>query len=291
LFAGLARDRDDAAFADVCSDQAAQLRSNIEAQAWDGAWYRRAWFDDGTPLGSSSNDECQIDSISQSWAVISNGGDPVRARQAMTAVDQRLVRRDKQIIQLLDPPFDKSDLEPGYIKGYIPGVRENGGQYTHAAIWTTMAFAMLGDTERAWEFFAMLNPVHHGSTADAIERYKVEPYVMCADIYGVSPHIGRGGWTWYTGAAGWMYRLTVETLLGLQREVDHLRIAPCVPADWDSYKIHYRYRDTVYHITVKRVGEPSGQVTRVRVDGAERPDARIPLVDDGRERFVEVDLG
>jgi cellobiose phosphorylase len=290
LFSGLARDRDDTDFAELCRTQAVQLRSNIEAHAWDGAWYRRAWFDDGTPLGSSGNDECRIDSISQSWAVISNGGNPIRVRQAMTAVDQRLVRRDKQIIQLLDPPFDKSDLEPGYIKGYIPGVRENGGQYTHAAIWTTMAFAMLGDKERAWEFFAMLNPIHHGSTPEDIERYKVEPYVMCADIYGVPPHIGRGGWTWYTGAAGWMYRLTVETLLGLQLEVDHLRIAPCVPAEWESYKIHYRYRDTVYHIIVKRVGEASGQITRVRVDGAERPDTRIPLVDDRQEHFVEVDL-
>jgi cyclic beta-1,2-glucan synthetase len=300
LFAGLARDRNDQEFAELCSAQAALLRSNIEAQAWDGAWYRRAYFDDGTPLGSSSNDECQIDSISQSWAVISKGGDPLRARQAMMAVAQRLVRRDKQIIQLLDPPFDKSDLEPGYIKGYIPGVRENGGQYTHAAIWTTMAFAMMGDTERAWEFFALLNPVNHGSTADAIERYKVEPYVMCADIYGVSPHTGRGGWTWYTGAAGWMYRLTVETLLGLQLEVDHLRIAPCIPADWESYKIHYRYRETVYHITVRRIGEQSGQVIRVTldgtlvreagVDGAGRPQGVIPLVDDRREHYVEVDL-
>jgi cyclic beta-1,2-glucan synthetase len=290
-FAGLARSRGDATFAALCSDQAALLRSNIEKNAWDGAWYRRAWFDDGTPLGSSSNDECQIDSISQSWAVISNGGDPVRARQAMTAVDQHLVRRDKQIIQLLDPPFDKSDLEPGYIKGYIPGVRENGGQYTHAAIWTTMAFAILGDTERAWEFFTMLNPVHHGSTSEAIERYKVEPYVMCADIYAAPPHSGRGGWTWYTGAAGWMYRLTVETLLGLQLEVDYLRIAPRVPADWDSYKIHYRYRETVYHITVKRIGEPSAQVTRVTVDGTECLDTRIPLVDDRQQHFVEVDLG
>jgi cellobiose phosphorylase len=288
LFAGLARDRNDQEFAELCGAQAAQLRSNIETQAWDGAWYRRAYFDDGTPLGSSANDECQIDSISQSWAVISKGGDPVRARQAMTAVDQRLVRRDKQIIQLLDPPFDKSVLEPGYIKGYIPGVRENGGQYTHAAIWTTMAFAMLGDTERAWEFFALLNPVHHGSTPEAIERYKVEPYVMCADIYGVSPHTGRGGWTWYTGAAGWMYRLTVETLLGLQLEVDHLRIAPCIPADWASYKIHYRYRETVYHITVRRIGEPSGPVSRVTVDDVECPDTRVPLVDDHREHHVEV---
>ncbi|MDP1644223.1 MAG: glucoamylase family protein, partial [Thiobacillus sp.] len=291
LFAGLARDRDDAAFAEVCSGQAARLRTNIEAQAWDGAWYRRAYFDDGTPLGSSTNDECQIDSISQSWAVISKSGDPTRARQAMAAVDQRLVRRDKQIIQLLDPPFDKSELEPGYIKGYVPGVRENGGQYTHAAIWTTMAFAMMGDAERAWEFFAMLNPVNHGSTPDAIERYKVEPYVMCADIYGASPHTGRGGWTWYTGAAGWMYRLTVETLLGLQLEVDHLRIAPCIPAHWDSYKIHYRYRETVYHITVRRVAGQSGQVIRVTVDGVTCPDTRIPLIDDRREHYVEVDLG
>ena len=291
LFAGLARGRGDAAFADACSDQAAQLRSNIEAHAWDGGWYRRAWFDDGTPLGSSRNDECQIDSISQSWALISNGGDRVRAHQAMAAVDQRLVRRDAQLIQLLDPPFDKSELEPGYIKGYVPGVRENGGQYTHAAIWTTMAFAMMGDRERAWECFAMLNPIHHGSTADAIERYKVEPYVMCADIYGAPPHTGRGGWTWYTGAAGWMYRLTVETLLGLQLEVDHLRIAPCVPADWDAYTIHYRYRDTVYHITVRGAGEPSGQAARVTVDGVEQHDARIPLVDDRQAHHVEVVLG
>ena len=290
-FAGLARSRNDTGFAELCSDQAAQLRSNIEAHAWDGGWYRRAYFDDGTPLGSSSNDECQIDSISQSWSVISAGGDPLRNRQAMTAVDERLVRRDKQIIQLLDPPFDKSDLEPGYIKGYIPGVRENGGQYTHAAIWSTMAFAMLGDTERAWELFGMLNPVNHGSTAEDIESYKVEPYVMCADIYGVSPHIGRGGWTWYTGAAGWMYRLTVETLLGLQLEVDHLRIKPCVPADWESYKIHYRYRETVYHITISRAGEATGQVSRVTVDGTEYADTRIPLVDDRQEHFVEVELG
>lgn len=288
LIAGLARGRNDIAFADVCSDQAAQLLDNIEAQAWDGAWYRRAYFDDGTPLGSSGNDECRIDSISQSWAVISNGGDPLRARQAMAAVDQHLVRRDAQLIQLLDPPFDTSDLEPGYIKGYVPGVRENGGQYTHAAIWTTMAFAMLDDRERAWELFAMLNPVNHGSTPEAIEHYKVEPYVMCADIYGASPHTGRGGWTWYTGASGWMYRLAVETLLGLHLEVDHLRMTPCIPAHWQSYKIHYRYRETVYHIAVMRIGGQSDQAMRVTVDGADRPDNRIPLNDDRHDHAVEV---
>ncbi|MGD8592777.1 MAG: glucoamylase family protein, partial [Gammaproteobacteria bacterium] len=309
-FADLARGRNDAAFADVCIRQAAQLRNNIEANAWDGAWYRRAYFDDGTPLGSSENDECQIDSISQSWAVISGGGDPQRARQAMAAVDKRLVRRDTQLIQLLDPPFDKSDLEPGYIKGYVPGVRENGGQYTHAAIWATTAFAMQGDRERAWEMFDMLNPINHGSEPAEIERYKVEPYVMCADIYGAPPHTGRGGWTWYTGAAGWMYRLTVETLLGLQLEVDQLRITPCIPAHWESYKVHYRYRETVYHITVKSVDEKPEHVSRVTLDGVAlnvvsvdvtdvngtivndmaRPQGIIPLVDDRREHYVEVDM-
>jgi cyclic beta-1,2-glucan glucanotransferase len=299
-FAGLARGRDDAAFAEICTGQAALLRSNIEAHAWDGGWYRRAWFDDGTPLGSSDNDECRIDSISQSWAVISGGGDPERARQAMAAVDERLVRRDAQLIQLLAPPFDTSALEPGYIKGYVPGVRENGGQYTHAAIWATMAFAMLGDRDRAWELFSMLNPVNHGSQPDDIERYKVEPYVMCADIYAAPPHTGRGGWTWYTGAAGWMYRLSLETLLGLQLEVDKLRITPCVPAHWESYTIHYRYRETVYRIVVRFVAETPGQVSRVMVDGAVagavavdaagRPQGIIPLVDDHREHHVEVVL-
>lgn len=288
LFADLARSRDDAAFAALCVEQAELLRANIEAQAWDGGWYRRAWFDDGTPLGSSANDECQIDSISQSWAVISHGGDPLRARQAMAAVDRRLVRRDAQLIQLLDPPFDTSDLEPGYIKGYVPGVRENGGQYTHAAIWTTMAFAMLGDRERAWELFAMLNPIHHGSTPESIALYKVEPYVMCADIYGAAPHTGRGGWTWYTGAAGWMYRLSVETLLGLRLEVDRLRIAPCIPAHWAGYKIHYRYRDTVYHIAVGRGGEGTEQAMRVAVDGIEQAGNLVSLIDDRREHAVEV---
>ncbi len=267
LFADLARARGDTVFAETCSAQALLLRDNIESHAWDGGWYRRAYFDDGTPLGSSSNDECRIDSISQSWAVISHGGDVLRARQAMAAVDEHLVRRDAQIIQLLAPPFDKSNLEPGYIKGYVPGVRENGGQYTHAAIWASMAFAMLGDKERAWELYAMLNPVKHGITPEQVERYKVEPYVMCADIYGASPHTSRGGWTWYTGAAGWMYRLTVETLLGLQLEVDHLRITPCVPAHWESYKIHYRYRETFYHITLKRIAGEPGQVLHMLLDG------------------------
>ena len=300
LFTGLARSRGDEAFAEACAGQATLLLRNIEANGWDGGWYRRAYFDDGSPLGSIGNQECQIDSISQSWAVISGGGDPVRARQAMAAVDERLVRREAQLIQLLDPPFDKSDLEPGYIKGYVPGVRENGGQYTHAAIWAATAFALLGDRQRAWELFEMLSPVSHGGRPEDIERYKVEPYVMSADIYATPPHTGRGGWTWYTGAAGWMYRLTVETLLGLHLEVDRLRIAPCVPAHWQSYIIHYRFRETVYHITVTRSAASLGHEVRVTLDGVALEAARapgtgqaqgmIPLADDRREHHAQVEL-
>lgn len=298
-FAALAQARSDDEFADECRTQAETLRGHVESSAWDGAWYRRAWFDDGTPLGSSSNDECQIDSISQSWSIISGGGDPIRARQAMEAVNTRLVCREAQLIRLLDPPFDLSELEPGYIKGYVPGVRENGGQYTHAAIWTTMAFAMLGDAERAWDLYGMLNPINHGHTPETVALYKVEPYVMCADIYGSQPHTGRGGWTWYTGASGWMYRLTIETLLGLQLDVDCLRITPCLPAGWPSYKVSYRYRETVYQITIRRTGERSRDVTRVMLDGQTLEHAgragpergRIPLVDDLQPHEVDVELG
>ena len=202
LFANLARARGDDESARLCAGQAEELRENIEAHAWDGGWYRRAYFDDGTPLGSSTNEECSIDSISQSWSVISGAGDSARAGQAMAAVDRLLVDREAALVKLLDPPFDTSALEPGYIKGYVPGVRENGGQYTHGAIWAAMAFAMIGEATRAWELFSMLNPIHHGDQADEIELYKVEPYVMSADIYAAAPHTGRGGWTWYTGRGG-----------------------------------------------------------------------------------------
>jgi len=202
-------------------------------------------------------------------------------------VDKRLVRRDHALIQLLDPPFDTSNLNPGYIKGYVPGVRENGGQYTHAAIWTTMAFAALGDSRRAWELLAMINPVNHTGSPEAIATYKGEPYVVAADVYALSPHTGRGGWTWYTGSAGWMYRLIVESLLGLRLEVDTLRFAPCIPADWKSFTVHYRYRETVYHIAVLQTPGGKGE-TSVTVDGVERHDKAIPLVDDRQEHSVEV---
>ena len=286
-FTKVARLRGDLSFAERCQSEAAHMRQNIEQHGWDGEWYRRAYFDDGSPLGSASNPECQIDSIAQSWSVLSGAGDASRSRMAMSALDRRLVRRDHALIQLLDPPFDKSDLNPGYIKGYVPGVRENGGQYTHAAIWAAMAFAALGDRRRAWELLAMINPVNHARSPEGTATYKVEPYVVAADVYAVSPHTGRGGWTWYTGSAGWMYRLIVESLLGLRLEVDKLHVAPCLPADWKGFTLHYRYRETLYHISVLQVSDGNGE-KRVIVDGVEQQDKAIPLVDDRQEHLVEV---
>lgn len=278
-FADLARRRGDGAFAETCRAESGRLRLFLEDSAWDGEWYRRAYFDNGEPLGAKENLECQIDSIPQSWAVLSRAGDRDRARTAMDSVDRRLVRRDARIVQLFTPPFDTSDLNPGYIKGYIPGVRENGGQYTHAAIWADLAFAEMGDVNRAWEIFALIHPISHGNSPESIKTYKVEPYVVAADVYAAYPHTGRGGWTWYTGAAGWMYRLITESLLGLRLEVDALRFAPCIPADWPSFKIHYRYRETTYHITVQNEG--GGRcVKRVQVDGVEQEELILRLVDD-----------
>ncbi len=286
-FADVAIIHHDHEFSDRCHAEAAQLRQNIDKNGWDGEWYRRAYFDDGTPLGSAQNVECQIDSISQSWSVLSGAGDPARSQMAMQAVDRRLVRREDSIIQLLDPPFDKSDQNPGYIRGYVPGVRENGGQYTHAAIWTAMAFAKMGDNQRAWELLHMINPVNHGRTAKEIARYKVEPYVVAADVYAVSPHIGRGGWTWYTGSSGWMYRLIVESLLGLTLEGDTLSVAPCLPDDWESFKLNYRYRDTLYRIAVVQ-GSAEGGDGSVIVDGIAQIDRKIRLADDKQEHAVKI---
>jgi cellobiose phosphorylase len=287
-FSAIARLKHDDAFADRCLADAAQLRENIERHGWDGAWYRRAYFDDGTPLGSAGNEECQIDSIAQSWSVLSGAGDPERRRQAMRSLDQRLVRRDSNIVQLLDPPFDKSVLNPGYIKGYVPGVRENGGQYTHAAIWAAMAFAAQGERAEAWELFDMINPVNHGRSADSVATYKVEPYVVAADVYGVAPHSGRGGWTWYTGSAGWMYRLIVESLLGLRVEGDRLWLQPLLRAGWTGFELSYRYRQTMYRIEVRASGATGGS-TRVVLDGTLQPDG-LKLVDDGIEHRVMVEV-
>jgi cyclic beta-1,2-glucan synthetase len=207
----------------------------------------------------------------------------------MEALDKHLVRRDHGLVQLLNPPFDKSDLDPGYIKGYVPGVRENGGQYTQAAIWAAMAFSSLGDKQRAWELFEIINPVNHAKSPETISAYKVEPYVIAADVYALSPHIGRGGWTWYTGSAGWMYRFIVESLLGLKLEVDRLRFAPCLPTNWKSFKIHYRFRETLYHITILQMHCLNGSTT-VTVDGRKQDNETIPLVDDRKKHFAEVKI-
>ncbi len=288
-FKKIAEHREDLEFVQVCQTQALKLRENIEKNGWDGAWYRRAYFDDGEALGSASNLECQIDSIAQSWSVLSGAGDPKRVRMAMKALNERLVHRDSRIIQLLDPPFDKSSLNPGYIKGYVPGVRENGGQYTHAAIWAAMAFARLGDSQHAWELLGMINPINHAKSREGVHTYKVEPYVVAADVYAVSPHIGRGGWTWYTGSAGWMYRLILESLLGLKLESNKLSIEPCIPSDWKAFKIHYRYRETIYHVNVIRPPEGNSQVIVV-VDGMKQESKIISLVNDRKEHQVEIQI-
>ncbi len=288
-FGEVARLRGDVDFAVRCDGEAARLRRDIDENAWDGAWYRRAWFDDGSPLGTSANAECRIDSVAQSWAVLSAAGDPQRVRTAMEAVDRQLVERDAGLVRLLAPPFNRSMPNPGYIQGYLPGVRENGGQYTHAAVWAAMACAAIGEAERAWAFATMINPVNHARTAHSTAVFRTEPYVLAADVYSVAPHTGRGGWTWYTGSAGWMYRLLVESLLGLQVEGDTLRMAPCLPAAWTTIKLQYRHRETVYHITVNQTpgGDPGGQVN---VDGVDARDSLVHLVDDGKEHRVTMTI-
>ena len=288
-FVKTARRHQDEAFAKRCEDEAAKLSASLEEHGWDGEWFRRAYFDDGTPLGSKQNEECTIDSIAQSWSVLSNAVSKERQRQAMESLDKHLVKREAGIIQLLDPPFDKTPLDPGYIKGYVPGVRENGGQYTHAAVWATMAFATMGDARRAWELLHMISPITHGSSGDHIDVYKVEPYVMAADVYFGKPHQGRGGWTWYTGSAGWMYRLIMESLLGLRVEGEVLYIDPVLPSDWKGYNLSYRHRETDYQIAVHASSEESGP-RRILLNGELINNDRLPLVDDGGEHRVDFHL-
>jgi cyclic beta-1,2-glucan synthetase len=271
---------------------AARLRDCIEAEAWDGDWYRRAFFDDGTPLGSSENPECRIDSIAQSWSVIHGGAREARARRAMASVEEYLVHRGDGLVLLFAPPFDEWEVDPGYIKGYLPGVRENGGQYTHAAIWSVIAFASLGDGDRAGELFGLLNPINHASTRAGIHRYRVEPYVAAADVYSKAPHVGRGGWTWYTGAAGWMYRAGVEWILGFRLRGTRLAIDPCIPRDWRSFEITFRYHSTTYEIRVSNPNGANRGVIELSVDGAMVPaDSELELIDDGATHHVLVTLG
>jgi len=289
-FAPLARARGHEADAAHLCESAKALGAMIERHAWDGGWYLRAWNDDGVPVGSARSDECRIDSLPQSWAVLADAGSRERAERALDAVLEHLVDADAGIVRLFAPPFDKTPLDPGYVKGYVPGVRENGGQYTHAAVWVAIALAKLGRVDDAWRITRMLNPLTHARDADALQRYRVEPYVIAADVYAAQGHAGRGGWTWYTGSAGWMYRLMTESLLGLRREGSRLGFAPCVPDDWTRWRVTWYHGRTRYRIEFLRHA-PGAGVTRVGLDGVPQPGHAIELVDDGGEHEVLVQVG
>jgi cyclic beta-1,2-glucan synthetase len=283
LFAPQAADRD-AERGERWRAHGVKVREAIEREAWDGAWYRRATYDDGTWLGTMESEECRIDSIAQSWAVLSGAADPARATEAMASLDTHLVRRDDGLAILFTPPFDKTVLDPGYIKGYPPGLRENGGQYSHAAMWAILAYAKLGDGEKAAELFALVNPISHAVSPEQVDRYKVEPYVVAADVYAVSPHAGRGGWTWYTGSAGWMYRAGVEGILGIRREGATLVVEPCIPDAWPGFEATVNMASTLYRIRVDNPTPHARDDSHAVLDGARIPVAqgrvRVPL--DGR---------
>jgi len=287
-FQEIALIRKDSEYADRCQKAAVELKKNIEMNGWDGEWYLRAYFDDGTPLGSSKNEECKIDSIPQSWSVISGGGALAHSRSAMNAAYDRLVKKDLSVIQLFDPPFNQAVPNPGYIKGYLPGVRENGGQYTHAAVWLIMASAALADKQKTYDLIQMVNPLHHGSTAAGIAKYKTEPYVIAADVYAVENHEGMGGWTWYTGSAGWMYQLLAESFLGLKRQGNRLSFKPCVPDSWNDLQVKYRFGDTEYQITMVR--DQAAPNLKVWMDGVDQESNELLLVNDQVTHEIKVFL-
>jgi cellobiose phosphorylase len=279
----LARQLGDQVFAEHCAASIAPLTTSIEQQAWDGRWYRRAWFDDGTVLGSADNTECRIDALPQAWAALTGIGGSVRAHTAMASVEQLLVKRETGLMQVFDPPFNVSHPSPGYIQGYVPGVRENGGQYTHAAIWTIMGYAALGQAERAWELLTLIHPVSHSKTPTQIAQWQVEPYVVAADVYSAAAHAGRGGWTWYTGSSGWLYRLITESLLGLQRNGHRLCFTPCVTEQQLPISVRYRFGATYYDIRIV-----ADQQARVVCDEQVCDDGSVLLCDDGQAHQVTV---
>jgi cyclic beta-1,2-glucan synthetase len=289
-FAVHATARADTATADKCRSRADGYAAAVESSGWDGSWYRRAYFDDGSPLGSASDEECQIDAIAQSWAVLSGAANPARAMTAMRAVNERLVRDDARLVLLLTPPFDKSPRDPGYIKGYLPGVRENGAQYTHAALWTALAIAKLGDGDRAGQVMSMLNPFSHARSREGAERYKVEPYVVAADVYAAPGHEGRGGWTWYTGSASWSYRVSLEGVLGFEKRGTSIRFNPCIPASWPGFSIDYRFGASTYAIDVRNPDGVSTGVVSVTTDGIAADDSVLELIDDGLRHEVVVTI-
>jgi cyclic beta-1,2-glucan synthetase len=269
----------------------AQWLTGMLELSWDGGWYRRAYFDDGTPLGSAQNDECKIDSLTQSWAVLSDAAQPRRAAQAIEAVRAHLVRRDARLVLLLTPPFDQMTHDPGYIKGYLPGVRENGGQYTHAALWSVLALARLGLGDEAMELFHMINPINHMRTPEDVERYQAEPYVVAADVYAHPMHVGRGGWTWYTGSAGWMYQTAIEGLLGLRRHGSTFSVNPSIPAMWPTYSLTWTIGRTRYQIRISNPEHRCRGVASASLDGRAVDARTIPLTEDERTHEIEIVLG
>jgi cyclic beta-1,2-glucan synthetase len=289
-FAKVCETRGDHGAATRYRQDADGLRSSLEL-TWDGEWFRRAYYDDGSPLGSAHNDECQIDSIAQTWAVLSGAVSLPLAERAMDAVRAVLVNRQAQLVTLLNPPFDQSAQDPGYIKGYPPGVRENGAQYTHAAVWVVMALAQLGCGDEAAEVFHMLNPINHSRAAADVERYKTEPYAIAGDVYARAPWSGRGGWSWYTGSAGWMYRAGLESILGFRRQGRTFRVDPCIPAAWPSYSVSWRIGSTTYAIQVQNPARRCRGVAVVELDGTRVDPQAVPIQDDGRVHQVRVVLG
>jgi len=290
-FAVHAAQRGDVDAASRWRGRADDYAAAAERSGWDGAWYRRAFYDDGTPLGAAADDECRIDAIAQSWAVLSGAADPMRARTAMQSVNEHLIRDDTELLLLLAPPFDRSPRDPGYIKGYLPGIRENGAQYTHAACWTVLAFARLGDSERAAALMRMLNPLARTQTPDDARRYATEPYVIAGDVYAAPGHEGRGGWSWYTGAASWSYRVALEGILGFEKRGTRLRFDPCIPAAWPGFEVDYRFGGSVYAVSVTNSTSGSRGVLSMTVDGKAVTDAWIDLVDDGSHHTVVIVLG
>jgi cellobiose phosphorylase len=290
-FADLLHLRGEELEADECRERAARIVEAVENEAWDGNWYRRAYFDGGTPLGSQQNEEAKIDSIAQSWAVLSGAADPARAAQALEAADEILVRRAERLVLLFTPPFNKSADNPGYIKSYPPGVRENGGQYTHAAIWLASAFARRHDGDKAVEILNILNPVLRCRNREEVEIYKVEPYILAGDVYSLEHQVGRGGWTWYTGSSGWMYRVWLEDVLGFKLRGKFLHINPCIAREWDGYSLHYRYGGSRYHIHVENPDHVVRGVEWIELDGQRSEDQPVLLQDDGTDHTIRVRLG
>jgi cellobiose phosphorylase len=289
-FIPVASARGDYERAERCRVDAQRVIAAIEQSGWDGDWYRRASFDDGTPIGSRESQDCRIDAIAQSWSVIA-GGNEARARRAVASSEAELVLRSERLMQLLTPPFTSTEHDPGYIRSYPAGIRENGGQYTHGVLWTVQALCLLGEGERAHELFALLNPISHASDPASVKTYRVEPYVLAADVYSSPEHLGRGGWTWYTGSASWMYRIAVENMLGLKRQGQNLLIAPCVNPSWSEFRVVYRYGRSELALEFdNRSGVASG-VRSIELDGKPLADSTVPLIDDGRRHRAVVLLG